>query len=94
MAHSDSSTPLYSIAIAAQLVDLPEATLRLYERKGVLEPSRSDGGTRRYSDDDIGRLRRATVLRDEGLNIVAIGRVLALEDENTELRRISTERGT
>ena len=93
MVQSDSSIPLYSIAIAAQLVDVPEATLRLYERKGVLEPSRSDGGTRRYSDDDIDRLRRATVLRDEGFNIVAIGRVLALEDENAELRGDSTERG-
>ncbi|MFD5215254.1 MerR family transcriptional regulator [Microbacterium sp. NPDC058345] len=87
MAERDTRTPLYGIAVAAQLVDMPEATLRLFERKGLLAPSRSDGGTRRYSDDDIDRLRRVGRLRDEGMNIAGIGRVLDLEDENADLRQ-------
>jgi DNA-binding transcriptional MerR regulator len=82
----NSRTPLYGIAVAADLVDLPEATLRLFESKGLLTPARSDGGTRRYSDDDIERLRRAARLRDDGLNIVGIARVLDLQDENADLR--------
>lgn len=86
MTQRDPRTPLYGIAVAAQLVDLPEATLRLFESKGLLTPARSDGGTRRYSDDDIDRLRRAAELRDDGLNIVGIARVLALQDENVGLR--------
>lgn len=86
MPHRDSRTPLYGIAVAAQLVDLPEATLRLFESKGLLTPARSDGGTRRYSDDDIERLRRAAQLRDDGLNIAGIARVLDLQDANAGLR--------
>ncbi|UPL13673.1 MerR family transcriptional regulator [Microbacterium galbinum] len=86
MPHRDSSTPLYGIAVAAQLVDLPEATLRLFESKGLLTPARSDGGTRRYSDDDIDRLRRAAQLRDDGINIAGIARVLDLQDENADLQ--------
>lgn len=81
-----SHTPVYGIAVAAELVGLPEASLRLFERKGLLVPSRSDGGTRRYSDDDIERMRRAARLRDDGFNIAAIARVLELEDENADLR--------
>lgn len=91
MAQRDSKTPLYGIAVAAQLVDLPEATLRLFESRGLLQPARSDGGTRRYSDDDIDRLRRAAQLRSDGLNIAGIGRVLDLEDENAGLREALDE---
>ncbi|WP_193596979.1 MerR family transcriptional regulator [Microbacterium sp. YJN-G] len=87
MAERDPATPLYGIAVAAALVDLPEATLRLYERRGLLTPFRSDGGTRRYSEDDIDRLRRVGELRDAGVNLAGIGRVLDLEDENGDLRR-------
>ena len=79
-------TPVYGIAVAAELVGLPEATLRLFESRGLLTPSRSDGGTRRYSDDDIERLQRVVRLRGDGMNIAAIGRVLELEDENARLR--------
>ena len=86
MPHRDSRTPLYGIAVAAQLVELPEATLRLFESRGVLTPARSDGGTRRYSDDDIDRLRRAAQLRDDGINIAGIARVLDLQDENADLQ--------
>ncbi|QNA93618.1 MULTISPECIES: MerR family transcriptional regulator [unclassified Microbacterium] len=86
MTHRDSRTPLYGIAVAAQLVDLPEATLRLFESRGLVAPARSDGGTRRYSDDDIARLLRAARLREDGLNIAGIARVLELQDENADLR--------
>ena len=82
----DAQTPVYGIAVAAQLAGVPEASLRLFEAKGLLTPARSDGGTRRYSDDDIARLRRVTDLRDEGINIAGIRRVLDLEDENADLR--------
>nr|WP_314840753.1 MerR family transcriptional regulator [uncultured Microbacterium sp.] len=86
MSDRDSRTPVYGIAVAAQLSGVPEASLRLFEAKGLLTPARSDGGTRRYSDDDIERVRRVTGLRTEGINIVGIRRVLDLEDENADLR--------
>lgn len=87
MVERDSATPVYGIAVAAQLADVPEATLRLYERHGLLTPFRSDGGTRRYSDDDITRSRRVGELREAGVNLPGIGRVLDLEDENSDLRQ-------
>lgn len=86
MVERDPRTPLYGIAVAAQLTGMPEASLRLFEAKGLLTPSRSEGGTRRYSDDDIERLRRVNDLRSEGINIAGIRRVLDLEDENAGLR--------
>jgi len=86
MPEKDSRTPVYGIAVAAQLSGVPEASLRLFEAKGLLAPSRSEGGTRRYSDEDIERLRRVTDLRDEGVNIAGIRRVLDLQDENAGLR--------
>ena len=86
MVQRDSSTPLYGIAVTAELIGVPEATLRLFETKGLLTPSRSDGGTRRYSDDDVERLRRVTDLRSDGVNLAGIRRVLELEDENANLR--------
>jgi len=90
MAHSDSSTPLYGIAVVAELIGVPEASLRLFESRGLLAPSRTEGGTRRYSDDDLVRLRRITALREEGINIAGVRRVLDLEDENRELREERT----
>ncbi|WP_311243558.1 MerR family transcriptional regulator [Microbacterium sp. WCS2018Hpa-23] len=94
MGERDSSTPLYGIAVAAQLSGVPEASLRLFEAKGLVAPARSDGGTRRYSDDDLERIRRVTGLRVEGINIVGIRRVLDLEDENAGLRdELADDRG-
>ena len=60
--------------------------LRLYERKGLLEPTRTTGGTRRYSDADIARLRRIGVLINDGINLTGIARVLGLEADNAGLR--------
>lgn len=94
MTERDSGTPVYSIAVAAQLLDVPEATLRLFERRGLLTPSRTEGGTRRYSDDDIERLRRVSDLREAGINLAGIRRVMDLEDENADLRdELDAERG-
>lgn len=86
MTDRDPGMPVYGIAVAAQLSGVPEASLRLFEAKGLVTPARSDGGTRRYSDDDLERIRRVTGLRVEGINIVGIRRVLDLEDENAGLR--------
>jgi DNA-binding transcriptional MerR regulator len=77
---------VYGIAVAAQLAGVPEASLRLFESKGLLTPSRTEGGTRRYSEDDIERLKRVTDLRDDGVNLAGIARVLDLEDINQGLR--------
>lgn len=86
MADRDGATPVYGIAVAAQLAGVPEASLRLFESKGLLTPSRTEGGTRRYSEDDIERLKRVTDLRDDGVNLAGIARVLDLEDINQGLR--------
>ncbi|MCM3781307.1 MULTISPECIES: MerR family transcriptional regulator [Microbacterium] len=86
MSDRDPGMPVYGIAVAAQLSGVPEASLRLFEAKGLIAPARSDGGTRRYSDDDLARVRRVTDLRDEGINITGIRRVLDLQDENADLR--------
>jgi len=91
MTDRDSRTPLYGIAVAAQLVGLPEATLRSLEAQGLLTPARSTGGTRRYSDDDIDRLRRVTDLRAEGVNVAGIRLVLDLQDENAGLREAAED---
>ena len=64
--------------------------LRLYERKGLLEPDRTDGGTRRYSDTDIARLRRVGQLIDDGINLTGIARILGLEADNTALHHDNT----
>ena len=86
MADRDGTTPVYGIAVAAQLAGVPEASLRLFESKGLLTPSRTEGGTRRYSEDDIERLKRVTDLRDDGVNLAGIARVLDLEAINQGLR--------
>ncbi|MEM1333787.1 MAG: MerR family transcriptional regulator [Actinomycetota bacterium] len=61
-------------------------TLRIYERRGLLQPARTQGGNRRYSDEDIALLRRIAELTDAGLNLEGIRRVMELEQENARLR--------
>ena len=63
---------------------MPAATLRLYEARGLLEPARTEGGTRRYSADDLVRLRRISGLLDAGVNLAGIGLLLDLQDENQQ----------
>jgi MerR family transcriptional regulator, heat shock protein HspR len=78
----------YSISVAAELSGLHPQTLRLYEARGLLRPRRTPGGTRRYSDADLDRLHRITVLTGElGLNLAGAHRVLELEDLVDELYR-------
>jgi MerR family transcriptional regulator/heat shock protein HspR len=60
--------------------------LRLYETRGLINPTRSQGGTRRYSDDDLVRLRQIGQLLDDGLNLAGIAAVLALRAANQELQ--------
>ena len=87
MVQRSEDTPLYSIAVAADLAGLPQATLRLYERKGLIRPARTDGGTRRYSEDDLARIRQVAALQGDGVNLAGIGMVLNLQGENEVLRR-------
>jgi MerR family transcriptional regulator/heat shock protein HspR len=83
---------VYGISVAAELSGIPVQSLRLYESHGLLTPIRSDGGTRRYSADDLARLRRISELVAAGVNLAGIGRILDLEDDNAEL--LVENRGT
>ena len=77
---------VYVISVAAELAGMHPQTLRIYERKGLLEPARTAGGNRRYSETDIDRLRRITELAATGMNLAGIRRVMQLEDEGARLR--------
>ena len=77
---------VYGISVAAELVGMGVQNLRAYEARGLLEPERTDGGTRRYSADDLERLRRIGDLLGAGLNLAGISMVLDLETQNNELR--------
>ena len=87
---------VYVISVAAELAGMHPQTLRIYERRGLVQPARTQGGNRRYSDIDIERLHRISHLAAEGMNLEGIRRVMALEAEvdrllaeNDELRRIA-----
>jgi MerR family transcriptional regulator, heat shock protein HspR len=80
-----SGRGVYSISVAAELSGLGLQTLRLYEKRGLLTPGRTAGGTRRYSDDDLERLQRITELVADGVNVAGIGQILDLEARNTQL---------
>lgn len=81
---------IYGITVAAELSGAGEQALRLYEKKGLLTPIRTSGGTRRYSDNDVAVVRKIVALLAEGVNLAGARRVLELEDANDELvRRIS-----
>ena|ERR1700681_3993899 len=77
---------VYVISVAAELAGVHPQTLRFYERKGLVDPSRTGGGNRRYSPRDIERLRRIGMLTSSGLNLEGVRRVLELEAELEELR--------
>ena len=82
----DPAHGVYGISVAAELVGLDPQSLRLYERRGLLEPDRTPGGTRRYSPDDLDRLSRIGELLDDGLNLAGVAAVLDLEADNARLR--------
>ena len=86
---------VYVISVAAQLAGVHPQTLRIYERKGLLEPRRTAGNTRRYSDDDIARLHRIQELtQDAGVNLAGVKMVMSLEEHIRDLedRLIDAER--
>jgi MerR family transcriptional regulator/heat shock protein HspR len=89
---------VYVISVAAELAGMHPQTLRIYERRGLVQPARTQGGNRRYSDVDIDRLRRISQLAAEGMNLEGIRRVMSLESEverlrseNEQLRRMAAE---
>jgi MerR family transcriptional regulator/heat shock protein HspR len=77
---------LYAISVVAQLVGTGQQNIRLYERRGLLTPDRTAGGTRQYSEADLAVLRRISDLLDEGLNLAGVAKVLELEAANARLR--------
>ena len=82
---SDPGRAVYVISVAAELAGVHAQTLRIYERKGLVEPARTPGGSRRYSDIDIALLRRIQELTNEGLNLAGVKRVLDLEHRGAQL---------
>jgi MerR family transcriptional regulator, heat shock protein HspR len=84
---NEDTRALYVISVAAELAGVHPQTLRIYERKGLVDPARTGGGSRRYSDRDIARLRRIQELTAVGLNLEGVRRVMQLEAENERLRQ-------
>ena len=87
-------TGVFAISVAADMLSMQVQNLRVYERHGLVDPDRTPGGTRLYSQDDLDRLAHIRDLLAEGLNLAGIARVISLEDEvgrlrvtNQELRR-------
>jgi DNA-binding transcriptional MerR regulator len=83
---------VYGISVAAELSGAPIQSIRLWERHGLLSPARTQGGTRRYSAEDLDRIARITALVAVGVNIAGITRILDLEDANTALRTARSSR--
>jgi MerR family transcriptional regulator/heat shock protein HspR len=86
---------VYVISVAAELAGVHPQTLRVYERRGLVDPLRTGGGSRRYSERDLERLRRIQDLTAEGLNLEGVRKVLVLEAEvehlREELERVTAE---
>jgi MerR family transcriptional regulator, heat shock protein HspR len=78
---------VYVISVAAELAGMHPQTLRIYERRGLVRPARTQGGNRRYSDADIETLRRISELAASGMNLEGIRKVMELEAENERLRQ-------
>ena len=86
--NSIDNEPRYVISIAARMVGVQTYTLRYYEKIGIIEPSRSQGRLRLYSDRDIARLRRVkTLIDDLGVNLAGVEVVLRMAQHMTELQR-------
>ena len=77
---------VYVISVAAELAGVHPQTLRIYERRGLLDPARTGGGSRRYSQRDIERLRRIHTLTELGLNLAGVKAVMELQEEVARLR--------
>jgi MerR family transcriptional regulator, heat shock protein HspR len=85
-ADANANRAVYVISVAAELTGVHPQTLRIYERKGLLDPSRTSGGSRRFSDADLSRLRHIQQLTATGLNLEGVRRVLELEQELEQVR--------
>ena len=83
---ADRTRGVFAISVAAEMVSMQVQNLRVYERRGLLEPDRTSGGTRLYSQDDVDRLHHIRDLLAEGLNLAGIARVLELDEEVRRLR--------
>jgi len=83
---SERENAVYIISVAAELAGVHPQTLRIYERKGLIEPYRTPGGTRRYSNDDLERLGLIQELTSAGVNLEGVRRILRLQAENTRLQ--------
>lgn len=86
----DTTRGVFAISVAAEMVSMQIQNLRVYERRGLVDPDRTPGGTRLYSPDDIDRLHRIRELLADGLNLAGIAHVLRLEDR---VRRLEAEVG-
>lgn len=84
---TDSTRAVFVISVAAELAGMHPQTLRIYERKGLIDPFRTPGGTRRYSQEDIERLQLIQEMTAEGMNLEGVRRVLALQEENRRLKK-------
>jgi MerR family transcriptional regulator/heat shock protein HspR len=84
---ADDQRALYIISVAAELAGVHPQTLRIYERKGLIEPSRTEGRSRRYSDRDIALLQRIQELTNEGVSLAGVRKILDLEAELDKLRQ-------
>ena len=87
MANENRDRALYVISVAAELAGVHPQTLRIYERKGLIEPSRTEGRSRRYSDRDIALLQRIQELTNEGVSLAGVRKILELEAELEDARR-------
>jgi MerR family transcriptional regulator/heat shock protein HspR len=83
---SNPDQAIYIISVAAELAGVHPQTLRVYERKGLLQPQRTQGNTRRYSERDIARLRKIQELTQEGINLAGVIRIMELERELERLQ--------
>src|SRR5579875_783971 len=81
-----TSRAVYVISVAAELAGVHPQTLRIYERKGLLDPARTTGGSRRYSEQDISQLRRIQDLTNAGVNLEGVRRILELEADVARLQ--------
>lgn len=83
---NENTRAIYVISVAAQLAGVHPQTLRNYERSGLLDPSRTSGGSRRFSNEDLARLRRIQELTEAGCNLEGVRRILQLEAELARTR--------
>lgn len=86
---TDQARGIFAISVAAEMASMQIQNLRVYERRGLLEPDRTPGGTRLYSHQDVERLQRIGELLGQGLNLAGIAQVLTLE---AEVRRLTLAR--